>query len=184
MQLVWPGLDYLPSYKAALERGWSRDNIRGAEATRDDLEAIASDAKGFVESLVDREAKGPSIKLPDGSTVRRLPGYYKWMWDGEFCGSINFRWQPGTADLPVYVPGHIGFAVVAWKRRRGYATQALRHMVGEAKKEGLPFVDVTCDEDNIASQSVIRANGGTLVERFTKLPQHGGKPSFRFRIAT
>jgi predicted acetyltransferase len=184
MQLVWPRLDYLPSYKAALERGWSPDNIRGAAATREELEAIAADAKAFVESLVDREAKGPPIKQPDGSTAPRLPGFYRWMWDGEFCGSINFRWQPGTPDLPVRVPGHIGFSVVAWKRRRGYATQALKHMVGEARKEGLAYVDVTCDEDNVASQGVIRASGGTLVERFTKLPQHGGKPSLRFRIPT
>ena len=183
MQLVWPGLDYLPGYKAALERGWSPDNIRGAAATREELDAIANDAKHFVESLVDREARGAPIKLADGSTSRRLPGFHKWMWDGEFCGSINFRWQPGTAELPAPVPGHIGFAVVPWKRRRGYATQALRDMLREATAEGLPYVEITCDEDNLASQGVIRASGGALVERFDKLPQHGGKPSLRFRVA-
>ena len=46
-------------------------------------------------SLVDREARGTPISLPDGATVPRLPGYALWMWDGEFCGSIGLRWQPG-----------------------------------------------------------------------------------------
>jgi hypothetical protein len=29
MKLVWPSREYLPSYVAALERGWSPDNVRG-----------------------------------------------------------------------------------------------------------------------------------------------------------
>ena len=61
----------------------------------------------------------------DGTTVPRLPGYLKWMWDGEFCGVIGFRWQPGTEALPPTCLGHIGYAVVPWKRGRGYATAAL-----------------------------------------------------------
>ena len=56
------------------------------------------------------------------------------MWDGEFCGSIGFRWQPGTSTLPPYVLGHIGYAVVPWKRGRGYATQALALLLPEARK--------------------------------------------------
>src|SRR2546430_6881442 len=36
--------------------------------------------------------------LPDGSVVPRLPGYRKWIWDGEFCGVIGFRWQPGRSE--------------------------------------------------------------------------------------
>ena len=41
--LVWPAPEYLPSYIAALERGWSPDNIRGIEATHEQL-AIRLDA--------------------------------------------------------------------------------------------------------------------------------------------
>ena len=32
MQLVRPTLSHLPSYRAALERGWSADNVRGPAA--------------------------------------------------------------------------------------------------------------------------------------------------------
>ena len=72
------------------------------------------------------ETKEVELPQPDGSTAKRLPGFKRWLWDGEFCGSIGLRWQPGTTALPPHCLGHIGYAVVPWKRRRGYATQALR----------------------------------------------------------
>ncbi|HET9636605.1 MAG TPA: GNAT family N-acetyltransferase [Gemmatimonadaceae bacterium] len=148
----------------------------------EELAAIERDSALFLERKVDREGAGPPVTLPDGSTIPRLPGYHRWMWDGEFCGSIGFRWQPGTNDLPPYVLGHIGFSVVPWKRRRGYATRALAELLPECKKEGLDYVELTTDETNIASQHVIIANGGKLVEKFRKPPHYGGAPSLRFRI--
>ncbi|MBL9208296.1 MAG: GNAT family N-acetyltransferase [Opitutaceae bacterium] len=183
IELVWPAMEYLPSYVAALERGWSPDNIRGEAASREQLEAIAKDPHGFVAGLVDREAKQPPIRRPDGTTFPRLPGFVRWMWDGEFCGSIGFRWQPGTSALPSYVLGHIGYTVVPWKRNRGYATQALRATLSLAKKEGLAWVDLTTDTTNTASIRVIETNGGTLVEHFVKPAVYGGQESLRFRIA-
>ena len=56
-------------------------------------------------------------------------------------------------------------------------------LLAEAKAEGLPFVEITTDPENIASQRVISANGGVLFERFTKPPQFGSVPGLRFRIA-
>lgn len=182
MQIVRPTKHHLPSYIAALNRGWSPDNTR-PEAGREQLEEIDADANRFLAGMEDRDAIGPAIKLADGSLVNRLPGFHRWMWDGEFCGSIGFRWQKGTNDLPVECPGHIGYSVVPWKRRLGYATSALAQMLPEAKSVGLTYVEITTDVENEASQRVIVANGGVLVERFTKLPQYGGKPGLRFRIA-
>lgn len=183
MELVWPTLAHLPSYRAALERGWSADTIRGAAAAREELARIDADAPAFIASLVDREARGGPVTLPDGSQVARLPGFRKWLWDaGEFCGSINFRWQRGTTDLPPHVLGHIGYAVVPWKQGRGHATAALRALLDDVRAEGLPWVELTTDEDNFASQRVITANGGTLVGRFVKPAAYGGKPSLRYRI--
>jgi predicted acetyltransferase len=132
--------------------------------------------------MEDREAKGPPVTLPDGSTAARLPGFKRWLWDGEFCGSIGLRWQPGTTALPPHCLGHIGYAVVPWKQRLGYAKSALRLILPEAKAVGLPYVEITTDPDNIASQRVIEANGGTLVEHFIKPQQFGCKPGLRFRI--
>src|SRR6476661_4495691 len=99
MELVWPALSYLPSYVAALERGWSPDNLRGLAAAREELDAITADADRFLASLVDRDAKAGPITLLDGSTVPRLPGYRRWMWDGDFCGSTSLRWQKSSEEL-------------------------------------------------------------------------------------
>lgn len=182
MQLVRPGPEHLASYVAALERGWSHDNVRGVEAAREELFSIQADAATFLASMEDREAKGPPITLPDGSTAQRLPSLRRWLWDAEFCGSIAFRWQPGTTALPPHCLGHIGYAVVPWKQRLGYATLALRLILPEARAVGLPYVEITTDPDNIASQRVIEANGGILVEHFIKQQQFGSKPGLRFRI--
>jgi len=183
MQLVWPSAEHLQSYVAALEKGWSADNVRGQVAAREELDRIAADAQGFIASMVDREAKGAPVTLPDGSVVQRIPGFRQWMWDGEFCGVIGLRWQPGTTALPPHCLGHIGYAVVPWKQGRGYATLALRQLLPAAKQEGLPFVEITTDPDNWASQRVILANGGVLFETFIKPPQFGAKPGLRYRIA-
>lgn len=182
MQLVWPGREYLSSYKAALERGWSHDNLRGTRATKEHLDRIDGDADAFLASLVDRQGHGAPIVLPDGTTVKRLPGFMRWMWDGEFCGSIGLRWQQGTEALPPTCLGHIGYSVVQWKRRLGYATQALREMLPAAKAEGLRYVEITTAIENIASQRVILANGGVFVEEFVTPPALGSVRDFRYRI--
>lgn len=184
--LIVPSLAALPSYMDALGRGWSPDNTRPAAAA-DELARAAADPSGFVAALDDPEARGGPVTLPDGSVVPRLPGFRRWIWDGEACGSIGFRWQRGTTALPPHVLGHVGYAVVPWKRGRGYATRALRLLLDEIRgrglvEAGLTHVELTADPDNPASQRVIAANGGRLVERFEKLAAYGGGETLRFRI--
>lgn len=181
LHLVLPTLNHLPSYAAALRRGWSPNNLRPEEAD-EELAQIERNPHAFVASLVDIEAAGDPIMLPDGSQVPRLPGYRCWMWDGEFCGSIGLRWQPGTAALPVSCLGHVGYSVVPWKRRQGYATAALALLLPDARSRGLPHVEITTDPANVASQRVIEANGGVLLERFVKDAAYGGVPGLRYHI--
>ncbi len=182
MQLVRPGAEHLASYLAALERGWSYDNERGVEVAREELSRIHADAAAFLASMEDREAKGPPVTLPDGSAAKRLPGVRRWLWDGEFCGSIGLRWQPGTTALPTHCLGHVGYAVVPWKQRLGYAKSALRLILPEAKAVGLAYVEITTDPDNIASRRVIEANGGILVEHFIKPQQFEAGPALSHHI--
>lgn len=184
MQLVRPHATHLPSYVAALRQGWSADTSR-PEACAEELARIEADAAGFLAGMDDREAAGGPVTLPDGSSVPRLPGFRRWLWDGSdgsFAGSIGLRWQPGTTDLPPHCLGHIGYAVVPWKRGRGFATRALGLMLDEARALGLPFIEVTTDPENLASQRVITANGGALFEHFTNPAQFGHQPGLRYRI--
>ena len=144
---------------------------------------IEADPDAFLSGADDRRPVGRTVTLSDGTLVPRLPGFSRWMWDGEFCGSINVRWQDGTPELPPYCLGHIGYAVVPWKQRRGYATEALRQVLPLAREVGLPYVEITTNPDNVASQRVIEANGGVLVERFTQPATSGGGTGLRYRVA-
>jgi len=182
MVLVTPAAAHLDSYVQALETGWSPDSTRGREAADQQLALIRTDPAAFLASLDDPEARGAPVELPDGSTVPRLPGVIRWMWDGAFCGMIGFRWQAGTAELPPSCLGHIGYNVVPWKRGQGHATRALSMMLGEARRVGMPWVELTTTPDNASSRYVIEANDGRLVERFEKLPAYGGGEALRFRI--
>lgn len=180
LELVWPANEYLSSYIEALERGWSPDTLR-PEASVEYLERINHDPQLFLTQQVDRDAKQPPILLPDGSTIPRLPGFVQWMWDGEFCGQIGLRWQPGTNELPSHVLGHVGYSVVPWKQRQGMATQALKMFLPQVKNEGLTQVEIVTLTSNVASQRVIEANGGRLIEQF-KSPQHDSEDRFRYLV--
>ena len=180
--LVVPALPHLTGYRAALESGWSPDNVNGVVTARRELDWIAKDPAAFLASLDDREALGAPIAMPDGTTRARLPGYRRWLWDGDFCGSIGFRWQPGTADLPSHVLGHIGFAVIPEKRGRGYAARAVMALLPDARALGLAHIDLTTNSDNIASQRSIERAGGILVGTFIKDDAYGGEEALLYRI--
>ncbi len=182
-RLVRPAAEQLPDYVAALEQGWSPDNIQPERTIAAQLAAIRADPAGFLAGLDNPEARGGPLTLPDGSQVPRLPGFRRWLWADGFCGSIGMRWQPGTAALPPHVLGHIGYAVVPWRRREGHATRGLGLLLREIAPLGLPWVELTTEPENLASIAVITRNGGVLTERFTKAPAYGGTPGLRFRIA-
>ncbi len=182
MDLVRPALEHLESYKSALIRELMAGTSPYPDESRDSLGQIEADPQAFLAKQEDRHALGGDVKLPDGTSVRRIPGISRFMWDGEACGRINFRWCEGTTDLPPTCLGHIGYNVFSWKRRNGYATEALKQILPEASALGMPFVELTTDLDNYFSQRVIQKNGGVLHEKFVKPTSQGGGEALRFRI--
>ena len=182
--LAMPQLPMLASYADALRQGWSPHTER--DVSQAQLAEIIADPQAFLAGLADEQPPGRTRVLPYGRVVPILPQRVRWIWDGEFCGAINLRWAPGlttgSTDLPDYVLGHIGYGIVPWKRGHGLAKRALRHMLVEAREVGLPHVDISTAEDNIASQRVILANGGILQETFVN-PQFGDTRRHLYRIA-
>ena len=157
IRLVRPNAALLPAYAAALERGWSPSTTR--DVSGEQLAALRADPRAFVDDLTSQEGL---VTLDDGRRVPRLPNRLFWIADGDFAGSINLRFQRGTEELPPHCSGHVGYGIVPWKRRRGYATRALALLLPIAHAEGLARVLVTCDDGNAASRKVIEANGGAF----------------------
>jgi predicted acetyltransferase len=184
IRLVWPSTEYLASYQACLEQGWSPNNLR-PQARFDELESIAQDSERFLRGLVDIEAAYGPVTLPNGEVVPKLPGYRRWLVDDishAFVGSMGFRWLADSNELPPYCLGHIGYSIVAAYRGLGYATEGLRQLLMEAPERGLRYVYITCSPDNIASQRVIEKNGGQLLYKFVSEPGYGSHEELKYRI--
>jgi predicted acetyltransferase len=167
----------LPELVDCIRRTPPRDDV-DRFMTEKEIDRITNDPDGYLRGL---EGIG-TLEFPNGTVVPLLPSITRWMWDGELAGAINFRWQPGTTDLPPTCLGHIGYDVFEWKRQRGYATEALAMMLEIIRPLGLPYVTLTTDTDNEISQKVITANGGILIEEFAKLPEHGGGQAYMWQI--
>jgi predicted acetyltransferase len=174
LRLLAPSRRKLAQYQAALAAGWSPDTTQ--DVSRTQLAASRRDPASFLAELTRQNG---NLVTASGRIVPRLPSRVFWLDDGEFCGVINLRFVAGSDALPDYVSGHIGYAVVPWKQRRGYATAALALVLPVAREIGLNRVEITCDDDNDASRRVIEKNGGVLVGA---KPEPGGASKLVFRI--
>lgn len=182
MELLQPSATHLPTYVDALQTGWSPRPAR-PEAAEEELAMIAADPEGFLASLDDPDGAGPPITTADGSIVPRLPSLRRWMWQDGFCGSIELRWQKGTDALPVTCAGHVGYAVVPWRRGEGHATEALRGLKPLAQRRGLRRLALSTDQGNVASLRVIAKAGGVFLDCGPRHPSHGEGEEMRFTLS-
>jgi predicted acetyltransferase len=121
--------------------------------------------------------------LLDGAPTPEILEKVLWISDGDFCGVISLRFLVGGLDLPAEVSGHVSYAVVPWKRRRGYAVAALTQLVPIARGLGLPRLLLTTHEDNEASRHVIEASGGVFDVAIPH-PDQPGKRRLLFWLTT
>ena len=91
--------------------------------------------------------------------------YYLILSDDEVVGTISIRHYL-TKDLEEF-GGHIGYSIKPSARRKGFATEALR-LILELYKDRYDEILIMCEDDNIASNKTILANGGILINKIEK----------------
>jgi predicted acetyltransferase len=112
MKLVKPGVEYLESYLGCLRRGV--DPIRFGESETplsNEIAEISNDVTKFFKQTFNITGGGEPVKMDDGTFVERLPSITWWLWDGEFCGRIQFRWQHKRLNCHPIVLDTLGMAL-------------------------------------------------------------------------
>lgn len=113
--------------------------------------------KNYDNWLVNMHNRHTGKNLPDGF-VRE--NFYLCYENGKMIGVFNLKFE--LTEFLLNFGGHIGYAVRPTERNRGLATQMLSKGIELSREFGLKRVLCVCDDDNIASETVIIKNGGVF----------------------
>lgn len=80
--------------------------------------------------------------------------------DNIIYGALNLRLK--LNDYLLAYDGHIGYGIAPSKRQMGYGKLILKLGLKLCKKRGIKKVLVTCNEENIASEGIIKSQGRVL----------------------
>ena len=156
LTLELPAECWADEYLALLEESIAADGAY----PYNNVPLARADFPAFVRELAE-EAAG--LNLPPGIPPQQT---YFLVWGGAIViGEIRFR--------PVVEPpyerynGHVGYNLRPRYRGQGYGTRALALVLAEARRRGLPGVQVPIEGDNPASVRVAEKNGGVLERRVT-----------------
>lgn len=119
-----------------------------------------SDFAAFVQEL-DEEAKG--LNLPPDIPPQQT--YFLVKDHTTVIGEVRFRphVKPPYEDRN----GHIGYNLRPRYRGQGFGTRALALVLEEARRCGLPGVQIPIEGDNPASVRIVEKNGGVLYRQVT-----------------
>ena len=164
-QLVLPSTKYKASYLRA--RKEFECVVLETHRAGQDTDVNAKTLDQFLEK-VNNDRKG--VNLPKG----RVPQTVYWLVEGSrYIGTISIRHR--LNKLLRSWGGHIGYSVRPSDRRKVYGTLMLKLVLPKAKKLGLTKVLITCDETNIGSAKIIKANGGVFAGRVPATTEHAVK---------
>ena len=97
--------------------------------------------------------------LPEGYVQENFYLCYE---GDRLAGVFSLKFE--LTDYLLAFGGHVGYAVRPSMRNRGLATGILAQGLALAKELGFARILAVCTDDNIASERVIRKNGGALVD--------------------
>ena len=179
VHLVEPNNQLLPGYERALAAGWSPETSPEPQhgIREQHLYEIRADPQGFLKRLTGTNRVVE--RLLDGTPVPPMREVVYWISDGEFSGVISLRCLRNSGGGS----GHVSYAVVPWKSRKGYASQALADLLQRAPRFGLKRLLVTTHQDNRPSRRVIEATGGVLAG-LVPYPSQPGKFRLQFWLYT
>jgi predicted acetyltransferase len=183
VHLVEPNNQLLPGYERALTAGWSPETSpeRRHGIREQHLCEIGADPQGFLKRLTGTNRVVDH--LFDGTPVPSMREVVYWLSDGEFSGVISLRRLRNSGQLPAGVSGHVSYAIVPWKSRKGYARQALADLLQRAPRFGLKRLLVTTHQDNLPSRRVIEETGGVFAG-LVPYPSQPGKFRLEFWLYT
>jgi len=166
-ELVLPDERYQESFLAAMAefRAEGRGSDDDHTSIGHHLRAFGTawhTADGFAGYVAQLRAEAdPTRPRPDGIVACTT---WWWVAGTEYLGRIAVRHE--LTDRLRVVGGHIGYDIRQSARRLGHATAMLRAVLPRARELGVvPAALLTCDADNIGSQTVITANGGVLADQ-------------------
>lgn len=133
--------------------------------------------------LINNETIYLKIIDKNNGTIDELPYYYFDIYlktDNSQVGKISIRIGHNKHS---YYNGNIGYEINKSNRGEKLSLQACQLVIPVAKYHGMKYLNLTCDDANVASQKIIESLGATYIE--TTVPPkdyifyYDGMPSYK-----
>ena len=174
LKLVLPSAHYRESFLAAYEECSSLEKNDWIYLGPDgNEELIYNRFDEYVAMFYEREHTAPSHFV-------RGRAYWA-LADNEIVGRIGLRFE--LNDFLSNYGGHIGYIVRPSARGNGVASAMLAQVLATQEAQRIGRLLLTCDEDNIASERVIRKNGGVYESMVYPVGRRLGKKRFWITLA-